>query len=91
MRSKKKEKKEKITYVDDGSTIADMSSTGRPNAILGGVDRKSASDSLGRRRATLREQWNTYIAAVKMMVLPMLVVMGIITVAFLVMYFLFKS
>ena len=87
---KNKKKKEKITYIDDGSTIADMSSTSKTSAIFGGVDRKSASDSLGRRRASLREQWNTYWAAVKMMFLPMLVVMGIISIAFLVMYFLYR-
>lgn len=84
---KEKKKKEKITYIDDGRTIADMSSTSRANPIFGN-DTKSSSK--GRRRASLREQWNTYWAAVKMMFLPMLAVMGVITLAFIVMYFLYK-
>lgn len=74
---KKKKKKQKTIYIDDGRTIADMSGTGRINPILGG-SRK--------RRSTIGEQWRTYWAAVKMMVIPMLVVMMIITAAFLIMF-----
>ena len=72
----KKKKKEKVVYVDDGRTIADMSGVG-----LGGYSSKN-----GRRRSTAREKWRTYWEAVKMMFVPMLVVLGIITVTFLLLY-----
>ncbi|MBQ4070888.1 MAG: hypothetical protein IJD51_00540 [Clostridia bacterium] len=85
--AKKKKKKEKITYIDDGRTIADMSGTSKPSPILGS---RSRTSERGKRRAGAREQWNTYKTAAKQMFLPMLVVMGIITVAFGVMYLLLK-
>ena len=84
--AKKKKKKERVIYVDDGSTIADMSGTTRPGAILGGRTPTPG----GRRRAGARAQWGTYKSAVRQMFMPMLVVMGIITVAFGVMYLLLK-
>lgn len=67
-----KQKKEKIRYVDDGRTIADMS----------GV---SAGPRLNRNpyRPPLKfkEVWKTYWSAVKMMFTPMLVVIcGILIV-----------
>ncbi len=86
MSDKKKKKKEKTIYIDDGRTIADMSGTGRINPILGG----SSKGSRGKRRSTAGEQWRTYWAAVKMMVIPMLVVMMIITAAFLIMFLMVK-
>lgn len=71
----KKDKKKRTKYIDDGRTIADMSFTGRSNDPLN-------------QKTGCRAQLETYFNTVKMMVLPMLVVMGIITVAFLIMYFL---
>ena len=67
----KRKKKEKVTYIDDGRTIADMSNVGTPR--------------VNGHKGTLKEQWNTYWSAVKMMFVPMLVALGIISVAFLVM------
>ena len=87
MSHKKKKKKQKVTYIDDGRTIADMSGTSRPNPLLGN---RSPSSQKGRRRASAREQWHTYTSAVRQMFVPMLVVMGIITAAFLIMYLLLK-
>jgi len=78
--NKKKKKKEKIIYVDDGRTIADMSATSKTGAFLG-----SNEKSRGKHRASTREVWATYKAAVKMMFFPMLVVIGIICIAFLIM------
>lgn len=72
----KKEKKEKITYIDDGRTIVDMS----------GVGGGKTNNSSNKRRSTAGEKWQTYWEAVKMMFLPMLVVIGIICVAFLLLY-----
>ena len=60
-----KKKKEKVVYVDDGSTIADMSHVSGPR--------------LGRRHPAAphpkaKDVWNTYWNAVKMMFTPMLVI-----------------
>ena len=76
MSSNKKKKKKKTTYVDDGSTIADMSGLG--------------SKRLGERRSTgtPKEQFQTYIRAVKQMFIPMLVTIAIITAVFGIIYLL---
>lgn len=60
----KGKKKEKVVYVDDGRTVADMS----------GVSGPRLSRDPGRPRASAKEQWQTYWDAVKMMFTPMLVV-----------------
>lgn len=89
----KKPKKEKITYVDDGRTLADMSSVGGVRNKHTGApqgDRKKDSEPrlLRGGRSSLKEQADTYFAAVRMMFLPMLVVIGILTLAFLIVWFL---
>jgi hypothetical protein len=75
--SKKKEKKEKVTYVDDGITIADMS----------GIGSRRSAPPKSRPRSTFKEHWQTYWMAVRMMILPMLVVLGILGLTYLIMYF----
>lgn len=74
-----KQKKEKITYVDDGRTIADMSglSNNRSNCTKRGTT------------SSPKEIWKTYWSAVKMMVKPMLVTIGFICAAFLILSLLF--
>lgn len=72
-------KKEKITYVDDGRTLADMS----------GVSGGSHGRNPYAPRSTFRERWETYKAAVKMMFLPMLVVICGILIVYMLMSFLF--
>lgn len=74
----KKPKKEKITYIDDGRTIADMSN------VTGGREWKSTSSS-----SRFRDIWRTYWNATKMMLLPMLVVIGFLIVAFVIMALIF--
>ncbi len=66
-----KKKKEKITYVDDGRTIADMS------GVSGGMKwtRQGTSSSP-------KEIWRTYWSAVRMMFRPMLVVIGFLVAIF---------
>jgi hypothetical protein len=81
MSKKNSKKKEKIKYIDDGRTIADMSGTSRSNPLLGN---SSLSSPRGKSRASAKEAWQTYWAAVKTMFFPMLVVMMIITAAFLI-------
>lgn len=75
-------KKEKITYIDDGRTIADMS------ALSGG--RTSRPKTYGGYRGSAKDKWNTYWGAVKMMFVPMLVMVAAMIVLYLVMYVLFK-
>ena len=84
-KNKVKKKKEKIIYVDDGRTIADMSAVGgkRSGGEKGNKERRFTPP-----RATFKEQLETYFGAVKLMFLPMLAVLGIIALAFLILYFL---
>ena len=72
-------KKEKITYIDDGRSLADMS------GVQGSMFRFSKRSTV----SSYRAQWQTYWSAVKMMFLPMLVVMGFICVLFLILWFIF--
>ena len=94
MAKKEKKKREKVVYIDDGRTIADMSNL--PTRGLG----RSLSDARPKRETSETErQFNrsglikkdhltTYFAAVRMMFLPMLAVIGIICIAFLIIYLL---
>ena len=76
-------KKEKVTYVDDGRTIADMS------GVKAGMPRSDRNPYAP--RSSLKEQWQTYKAAVKMMVKPMLVFVAGILVMFAIVYLLFSA
>ena len=75
-----KEKKEKVIYVDDGRTIADMS-----NVSSSHLHKRVP----GRPRASFREQWATYWGAFKMMLLPTLVIAGALVVMFAIMALVF--
>ena len=74
MADKEKKKKEKVRYIDDGRTIADMSG-------LSGVDKRYTGP-----KGTFKEQLTTYWNTVKLMFVPMMVTIGIITLAFLIMW-----
>ncbi|MBQ7416419.1 MAG: hypothetical protein IJW14_05240 [Oscillospiraceae bacterium] len=71
-------KKEKITYVDDGRTIADMSGVGGGSRLN---DRNPYRPS-----PKFKDVWKTYWSAVRMMFVPMLVVIAIIGVIYLLAY-----
>ena len=73
--------KEKITYVDDGRTIADMSN------VSGGFSRYSRPKWQPSPR--FKDVWNTYWSVVRLMVKPMLVVMGGIGLIYVILYVLF--
>lgn len=76
MRKKKeKQKKEKIIYIDDGRTIADMSALPDKNKWA----KTGTTSSFG-------DIWKTYWNAVRMMFLPMLVTIGFLLVVFLIAY-----
>lgn len=78
----KKKKKEKIVYIDDGSTVADMSGVGRKPSrrpalpTHGGTRRREPTTRSGR-------IWQTYKDAVRSMVGPMLITLGGLSLIFL--------
>ncbi len=73
-------KKEKVIYVDDGRTLADMSGVSGPR-----LTRNPAKAS-----TRFKDAWKTYWNAVKMMFLPMLAVIGALVVLYGVMYLIFS-
>lgn len=97
MAKKEKKKREKVTYIDDGRTIADMSnlptrgfgrslSDARPKRELSETEK-----AFNRSRPLWKDHIATYFAAVRMMFLPMLAVIGIICIAFLILYLLAQA
>ena len=78
--SEMKKKKEKITYIDDGRTLADMS------GVSGGMrwTRKGTTSSV-------KDILRTYFSAVGMMIKPMLVVIGFLCAAFLIVSLIFLA
>ena len=92
--SKEKKKREKVVWVDDGRTIADMSNLptrGFGRSLSDARPKKEMSETekqFYRSRPAWRDHLATYFAAVRMMFLPMLAVIGIICIAFLILYLL---
>lgn len=84
----KKKKKEKVIYYDDGSTLYDMSG-------VGGIGRRSYNEKKTkntpqpRKNSTAKEKWNTYWSAVRLMLRPALVVLGVILVMYILLLLLF--
>ena len=76
-----KKKKEKITYVDDGRTVADMS------RVSGRI--RLSRRRYGGTRSIAKEIWKTYLGAVKMMFVPMLVVICAIIILYMILSFVF--
>ena len=73
--------KEKVIYVDDGSTIADMS--GMP-------DRRPNKRHPATPHPKFKDVWNTYWSAVRMMLLPTAVFCGGLLLAFAATWLIFK-
>lgn len=87
---KKKKKKEKIVYIDDGSTISDMSGVGGVGMFGEKKPRKSTPKQAPvRYRTSSRERWQTYTDAVKRMFVPMLVVLGAIILIYMILSLVF--
>ena len=74
----KKPKKEKIIYIDDGRSLADMSNVSGGNMFGKGTN------------SSPKEIWNTYWSATKMMLKPTLVAVGFLVTAFLIISLIFK-
>jgi hypothetical protein len=77
MSDKKKKKKEKVKYIDDGRTIADMSAFSRG---------KKGKDGFVQPPSTFKDKWNTYWSAVKSMLVPMFITLGVLTALFFLAY-----
>ena len=74
-------KKEKITYIDDGRTIADMS------GVQSGMSKYVRT---GNSHSTFREKWGTFWGAFKMMLLPLAMVGGCLLIAYLIQFLILK-
>lgn len=76
-----KKKKEKVTYVDDGSTVADMSGV-RGNTPLRRPVQPSYKKQKPRPTTRAGSIWQTYVSAVRSMIGPMLIFLGGMSVVF---------
>ncbi len=81
-----KPKKEKIVWIDDGSTIADMSGVGGKRRKQGNPHHAPRGNTKGKPMTRRREIANTYMDACRMMFMPMMVTLFIIAVAFLLLW-----
>ena len=96
MAKKEKKKREKVVWIDDGRTIADMSNLptrGIGRSLSDARPKKEMSETekqFYKAQPKWREYLATYFAAVRMMFLPMLAVIGIISIAFLILFVLAK-
>ena len=73
-----KEKKEKVIYYDDNSTLVDMSSVTRTG--------KKQEPKPPKPPSSFADKWNTYWSAVNMMIKPMLVVLGVIALLYFLLF-----
>ena len=83
MPKSEKKKREKVVYVDDGRTIADMSGLPSRKKAFNDAAKRSPAPS-----STWRDKWTTYWRSVKYMLLPMIVTLVIIAAAFGLLYLL---
>ena len=80
----KKEKKEKVIYYDDGSTISDMS------PVMDSRRRLFKNDNT-KPRATEKEKFKTFFQVFKMMLVPTGVVLLVLLILYLVFALIAKS
>lgn len=78
----KKNKPKEPELIDDGRTIADMSN------VPGGLGSSPTPKMPKQEGSTFKDKWTTYWTTVKMMLVPMFITIGILIVAFLLIYFL---
>lgn len=97
MAKKEKKKREKVTWIDDGRTIVDMSnlpSRGFGRSLSDAAPKRQMSQTekeFNRSRPVWKDHLATYFAAVRMMFLPMLAVIGIICIVFLILYIMSRA
>ena len=85
----KKTKKEKPVYIDDGSTVVDLSGLDQTKSPYSLHPARKTRPKRVREPGRLGAIWQTYWESVKMMLLPMLIVIGAISIIFLLLWFLF--
>ncbi len=73
-------KKEKVRYIDDGRTVADMSGVHTGPRLRSNPYRP---------KLKFQDVWKTYWGAVKMMFMPMLVVVVALAIIYMVLYAVF--
>ncbi|MBQ8879906.1 MAG: hypothetical protein IJY69_03580 [Clostridia bacterium] len=85
--SDKKKKKQKTVYIDDGRTLADMSGVSR-TTFFGEMRKRQSEKAESQREPRIKgaTPFRTYMNAVRLMIVPMLVTLGIIAAAFLLIY-----
>ncbi len=92
---KNKKKKVKTVYIDDGSTIADMSGIdsvrprafgSRPDSQKNNPTNKSSNGNYTGNK--FKDSLHTYFTTVKLMIGPMLITIGIISAAFFIVWLL---
>ena len=86
-KNSKKEKKEKVVYVDDGSTVFDMS--GLDSTKRFSQKQQQSFSRPIKQPARWKAILQTYFDSVRMMLLPMLVFVAAICILFLILWFLF--
>ena len=88
---KEKKKKEKIVYIDDGSTVCDMSGLRQTKKPF--MPDVHGYNNAPKKRQRTPSRWKaivrTYFDSMKMMLLPMLVFIGIIAIAFFFLWLIF--
>lgn len=72
-----KKKKNKIKYIDDGSSVADMSATA-------GRKRADGKGEAPKPKSTFKDKARTYFSTVKKMVVPMLVTLLAFSLVYLI-------
>ena len=86
-----KDKKKKVKYIDDGRTIADMSPLYGNRAKSSEKQSDAPKGAFGFRPGHTPKDWaKTYWEAVKLNLMPMFVTIGIICVAFGILYLLLE-
>ena len=78
-----KKKREKIIWVDDGRTIADMSGVGRKYELPKNSQKQPRPV---RYSAPLKQKLQTFFDAMGFMLLPTLAITGILIATFLIVY-----
>lgn len=77
------QKKEKITWVDDGRTIADMSGISRKGYT---PPESTKHGRPSRYSAPMKEKLRTFFDAMGFMLLPTAAIVGLLVVTFLIVY-----
>lgn len=85
----KKDKKEKVIYYDDGSTIVDMNPVMDSRKKNNQKIKETPKQKQPKPLSGFKEKAKTYFETVKIMIIPMFFVLGILFLLYLAFLFLF--